>query len=377
MPSAPDPSAPQIWGGYRNDCRYFNGEKPCKWKCEGGCQHFEPFHTRILVIKLGATGDVLRTTPLLRAIKAKFPLSHITWLVEPISAPLLKNNPLIDKILVPSFDTLARLQVEKYDVLYCLDKVDAATAVAMQVQAKEKWGFGMSDDGNLSIFNPEAEEALILGLSDEFKFRQNQKPYQQIVFEAVGFPFNRERYVLELEPTAKEWAQQWAETHGLNGQKVIGLNTGAGTGFAGKAWRTHSWAELARCIKTGLGARVVLLGGPSEREKNREIAAFASDAAVDSGTDNTLPNFCALVNLCDAVVTGDTTGMHIAIALEKPVVVLFGSTCPQEIDLYGKGEKLVAEVDCAPCYLKKCPIGEICMDTITVDEVFMALQRQI
>ena len=377
LPSSPlDPHAPQQFAGYRNDCRYFNGEKPCKWKCEGGCQHFAPFDTRILIIKLGATGDVLRTTPLLRALRAKFPTAHITWLVEPISAPLLKNNPLIDKILVPGFDTLARLQVEKYDLLFCLDKVDAATAVAMQVQAREKRGFGMSDDGNLAIFNPQAQEAMILGLSDDWKFRHNQKPYQQIVFEAVGFPFQRERYVLELEPASRERARNWAQERHLNGP-LIGLNTGAGTGFAGKAWRTASWAQLARRATTELGALVLLLGGPSEREKNREIAALAGECALDSGTENSLPDFCALVDLCDAVVTGDTTGMHIAIALEKPVVVLFGSTCPQEIDLYGRGEKLVAPVDCAPCYLKKCPIGEVCMDALTVEDVFEALKRQM
>jgi heptosyltransferase-2 len=69
--------------------------------------------------------------------------------------------------------------------------------------------------------------------------------------------------------------------------------------------------------------------------------------------------------------------MHIAIALHKPVVVLFGSTCPQEIDLYAGGEKVVAQVDCAPCYLKRCPIGEICMNSIQVDEVFQALRRQL
>ncbi len=376
MNDAPDASTPQNWGGYRNDCRFFNGEKPCKWKCEGGCQHFEGFGTRILIIKLGATGDVLRTTPILRVLKAKFPDSTLHWLVEPISAPLLKNNPLIDKVFVPAFDTLARLQVEEYDLLFCLDKVDAATAVAMQVKAREKWGFGLSAQGTLSIFNPEAEFAFRLGVSDDLKFRQNQKPYQQIVFEAVGFPFNGERYVLEIDPDAREWAQNWAGEHNLAGKRVVGLNTGAGTGFAGKAWRIESWAALAKRAAHEWDAKVLLLGGPSERERNLEIARLVGGAALDTGTDNALPRFCALVDLCQAVVTGDTTAMHIAIALKKPVVVLFGSTCPQEIDLYGQGEKLVAPVDCAPCYLKHCPIGEICMDSLSVDEVFAALKRQ-
>lgn len=368
---------PHDFSGYRNDCRHFNGEKPCRFKCEGGCQHFEPFGTRILIIKLGATGDVLRTTPILRALKAKYPTSHVTWIVEPISAPLLKANPFVDRIWAPNFETLARLGVEEFDLMLCLDKVEAATSLAMICKAKEKRGFGLTPLGTLSILNPEAEFALRMGTSDHLKFHENDKAYQHIVFEAVGFPYNREPYVLELENDAAEWARAFYALHGLQNGPIIGLNTGAGTGFAGKAWRVEKWAALARRAQSELGAQVLLLGGPQERERNAEIAARAADAVIDSGTSNTLSQFVALVDGCDAVVTGDTTGMHVAIARQIPVVALFGSTCAQEIELYGRGEKIVAQVECAPCYLKKCPIGEICLDDLKFEDVFAALQRQM
>lgn len=368
---------PFDFAGYRNDCRHFNGEKPCRFKCEGGCQHFEPFGTRILIIKLGATGDVLRTTPILRALKARYPQSHVTWIVEPISAPLLKANPFIDRVLTPSFDTFGRLQIEEFDLMLCLDKVEAATSLAMLARAPEKRGFGLTPFGTLTILNPEAEFALRMGTSDHLKFHVNQKAYQQIVFEAVGFPYNEEPYVLELEPDAHSFARAFFAAHDLENARVVGLNTGAGTGFAGKAWRVEKWAALARRAQHDLGAKVLLLGGPQERERNAEIAARAADAVIDSGTQNTLPQFIALVDGCDAVVTGDTTGMHVAIARQVPVVALFGSTCAQEIDLYGRGEKVVTSVECSPCYLKKCPIGEICLDDLKFEDVFAALSRQL
>lgn len=371
-----DAQLPANFAGYRNDCRHFQGEKPCKFKCEGGCQHFEAFGTRILIIKLGATGDVLRTTPILRELKTKFPDSHITWIVEPISAPLLKSNPMIDRVLAPNFETLSRLHVEEFDWMLCLDKVEAATSLAMLSRATEKRGFGLTPQGTLTILNPQAEFALLMGVSDHLKFHENQKAYQQIVFEAVGFGYRNHRYVLELEADAQGWARSFYANHGLN-SPVVGLNTGAGTGFAGKAWRVEKWAALARRAQNELGAKVLLLGGPQERERNAEIVARAADAVVDSGTSNTLPQFIALVDGCDAIVTGDTTGMHVAIARQVPTVALFGSTCAQEIDLYGRGEKIVAGVECAPCYLKKCPIGEICLDDIKFEDVFAALSRQL
>jgi len=381
----PDPlaapgSLPVEFHGYRNDCRHFRGEKPCQFKCEEACQHFAPFGKRILVIKLGATGDVLRTTPLLHSLKERFPDSHITWIVEPVSAPLLRANPFIDRIFLPGFETLARLQSETFDIVYCLDKVEAATSLAMMARATEKWGFGLTPQGTLTILNPEAEYALRLGVSDHLKFHVNQKPYQQIVYEAVGFEYTGQTYILELDADSMMWARGFLLTKGVKfdpRRPIVGLNTGAGTGFAGKAWRVEKWTALARKASEALGAQMLLLGGPQERDRNAEIVGRSGGAVIDTGTENTLERFCSLVDLCDVVVTGDTTGMHVAIARRKPVIALFGSTCAQEIDLYGRGEKVVTGVDCAPCYLKKCPIGEICLDDIRLDVVFEALKRQV
>jgi heptosyltransferase-2 len=361
---------------YRTDCRHYVGEKPCRFKCEGGCQHFEPFGTRILVIKLGAIGDVLRTTPVLRVLKQKYPQSHITWIVDDVGVPLLKNNPFIDKILTPNVSTLSRLAVENYDLVLCLDKVDFAISAAMTVRAREKLGFAMTPHGTLTVFNPEAEYALLLGVSDEEKFHRNQKPYQQIIFEAIGFAYEQDEYVLAVDALEAEKAHRFRDEHNLT-SPVIGINTGAGSVFAGKAWRIPRFAELCDLIHEKLDAQVLLLGGPQERIRNQEICELAKHPIINAGTENTLPQFTALVNLCDVVVSGDTTCMHIAIALQKRVIALFGSTCAQEIDLYNRGEKIVAEIECSPCYLKNCPIGEICMDTIEVSEVFEAVRRQL
>jgi heptosyltransferase-2 len=361
---------------YRTDCRHYIGEKPCRFKCEGGCQNFEPFGTRILIIKLGAIGDVLRTTPLLRLLKEKYSQSHITWVVDDIGQPLLKNNPYIDRILTPNVHTLARLIVESFDLVLCLDKVDFATGLAMSVKAREKLGFSMTENGTLSVFNPEAEYALLLGLSDDEKFHRNQNTYQQIIFEALGEKYSREEYVLPIGEAEAAKADEFRTLYNLT-SPVIGINTGAGNVFAGKAWRKENIAAFCDMAYEEFGVPLLLLGGPQETLRNQQILEMVKYPLIDTGTDNSLPHFSPLVNLCDVVVTGDTTCMHIAIAHQKRTVVLFGSTCPQEIDLYGRGEKVVAPVTCAPCYLKNCPINEICMDEIKPEQVLAAVQRQV
>ncbi len=75
------------------------------------------------------------------------------------------------------------------------------------------------------------------------------------------------------------------------------------------------------------------------------------------------------------MVTGDTLAMHIAIGLKVPVLVILGSTCPQEIELYGRGAKIVSDFECSPCYLSVCPKEVTCMDATSADVVFDAARK--
>ena len=107
------------------------------------------------------------------------------------------------------------------------------------------------------------------------------------------------------------------------------------------------------------------------------IRALAGDAIVDLDADFPLPTFAGVVAACDLVVTGDTLGMHLAIAGRVPVVALFGSTCATEIELYGRGEKIVTPIDCHPCYRRSCDIRPSCQDLIEPDTVHAAVMRGI
>ncbi len=118
------------------------------------------------------------------------------------------------------------------------------------------------------------------------------------------------------------------------------------------------------------------MGGKAERELNSEILN-ACPGCIDAGTENALPVFFGIVDACDVVVSSDTLGMHIAIALEKHVVALFGSTSHVEIDLYGRGEKILTTYPCSPCYRRTCDIQPMCMDAMRWQDVAEAVKRQI
>ncbi len=361
---------------FRLDCRYFRGEKPCQFQCDcPGCVHYAPMGKRILIIKLAAMGDVLRTTTLLHGLKRKYPQSHVTWITDGNALPALWNNPALDRVFAFSLESVLRLEVERFDLLICLDKEARATALAMRVAAEEKKGFGLDAGGNIFPLNPESEYAFRLGLSDELKFRKNRKTYPELIFEMCGLEYQGDEYILELSAGDRDFAREKLKRLGVReGDFVIGLNTGAGSAFANKDWPPENFVELIRRLGRENRIRVLLLGGPEEVERNRKIMAAAGRTAGDTGCDNTIGQFAAIVDGCDLVVTGDTVCLHIAIARKKPVVAFFGPTCAQEVELYGRGKKLVAGIDCVPCYRKSCDRLPNCLETITVETVLSAIR---
>ncbi|MBE7446702.1 MAG: glycosyltransferase family 9 protein [Planctomycetia bacterium] len=358
------------------DCRFFASEKPCRFildcPIDNTCPKYQSMVIRILIFKLAAIGDVLRTTPILPVLKEKYPQSYITWITDTSSLSVLEENPHIDCLLTANYENALRLQVEKFDVLICLDKDTVASSLASLVQADQKLGFALSEKGHLYPLNKEAYYMFRLGVSDELKFRQNKKTYQQLIFDALGLGEKYGEYVINLRQEYAAYGEQLMKQWGIhNGRMVIGLNTGAGKRFATKRWEIGGFVELADRLSTDLKAQVVLLGGPEEIERNKEIASRTKAQVIDSGCHHSLKEFMGLINQCHLVVTGDTLALHLAIALKKRVITFFGSTCHQEIDLYGRGKKLIADVHCAPCYRGNCDTM-ICMKSISPNDVFHA-----
>ena len=318
-------------------------------------------------------GDVLRTTPLLSALKRRYPEGSVTWVVDVKSAPVLEGNSFIDRLLIFSPETLRLISSEAFDLAINLDKENEALDTIQVAQAKIKRGFGWDTHRRRLVpLNPASEYAVRLGLDDELKFRLNQKTYQQISFEQAELPFSREEYHLNISQPDEDNATEIFKSLGLTPRAhhpLIGLNTGSGDRFAGKKLPLSHLVELAKLLSSQFGQKTLLLGGPKEKERNLQIEKLAFPHAVDAGTHHSIKEFAAIVSRLGLVITGDTITLHVAVAVKVPVVAFFGSTCEAEIDLYGRGKKIISSIDCSPCYKRICPIEEKCMSDITLKRI--------
>ncbi|MBN2199442.1 MAG: glycosyltransferase family 9 protein [Candidatus Aminicenantes bacterium] len=358
------------------DCRFFRGDKPCRfgYPCDD-CPHYAPVRHQVLLIKARAQGDVLRTTPLLPGLRRKYPDTFLTWLTDPESVPLLENNPLIDRILPFSLESVLSLLVERIDAVICLDKEPELAALATRLNAPEKYGFGLNAQGRLVPLNAAAEYAYRLGMDDELKFRLNNRTYQDIAAEAAEVEYNRDEYLYAFRDEAgKKAADFFRRRRVPKGRPAVGLNTGSGTKFETKQWPEGHFLKLIRLLHRDLKANIFLLGGPREGAFNGRLLRRSPVRIFHTGTDNSLPEFAGFLERMDVVVCSDTLALHMAVALKKRTVALFGPTCPKEIDLYGRGVALFSGASCAPCYKQTCDDGR-CMRDIKPEAVLAAVKE--
>ena len=367
------------------DCRYFRTDRPCRpHKIYGSvcstCTHHAPVATRVLIIKLDATGDVLRSTSLLKPLHTAMPASHVTWLTRREAIEVLAPNSMIDEVVPLDPEALLMLQTQPFDIVINPDASMTSSRLATLARAADKRGFVVDDAGRLVPLNDDASQWYEMGLNDRLK-KENARTYQSILLAIAGLPATEHPITWEVTDEEAAFARNFAYGHGIapDDELIIGLNTGAGGRWRWKKWTADGYETLVRALLAEYpSAKILLYGGPEEVERNHGLAELAPGRLVDTGTRNTLRRFGALVDLCDVMVTGDTMALHLASALGKRVVALFGPTSASEIELYGRGTKVAPlDLSCLGCYLSDCNVTPSCMQRITPAQVMEAIRSQV
>lgn len=364
---------------YHEDCRLFTGYKPCrhKRKC-AGCPHYDPVRVRLAVVSLEAMGAVLRSTCLLPPLQRAFPGAHITWITLARNRPLLGDNPLIDRLITVCAESSQLLRHLEFDHIFGVDKSLAAGALVESMQAADKRGFGLSPAGVIRPLNDAAHYQYQVGLDDDLKFFTNTKPETQQLTESMGLVWERDPYVLHLTVDEVAEVARRRKLIAPADERIIGYNTGCSDAFPYKRFTVERAIEVVRAWRAAFPEAVVaLLGGPEDTERQRAIkAAFADDARVyNTPTEDGLRSGILWMDTADLVFSGCSLGMHIAIALRKPVIAWFGVSCAQEVDLYGRGEKLEADVSCNPCWRRHCNNEPKCYDQVAPERIVAATER--
>lgn len=305
---------------------------------------------KIIVLKLGysetldakidlipSLGDVFRTTPILEAIKEKYCDVDITWVTDQAVTPLLRGIPLINRLLTWDSFLSSELLSEQFDVLINFEKTAAVCILADAIQAKKRYGFRYDNKSKTYTICRNAQEAKQMVTDSEYK-QTNNKPWQQMLIEMIDCTWKEQKYQFGYKSCRDI-------THD------VGFNYMVGSKWPNKAWPMERWKELEKLIAKELRWTVSWQEGGSN-----------------------LDSYIEWIDSCGVLITNDSLGMHLAMALEKPVIALFGPTNDKEVHFYGHSTAIVAQTQCRPCYLSTCRYKNSCVGTIPARAVVERLQ---
>jgi heptosyltransferase I len=363
---------------------------------------------KILLIKLSAVGDVVHTIPVLNALRRRYPSARIDWLVTPAIAELLRHNPAIANVIEFTRDdwskpwTLtpfvnyarlaAKLRANAYDLVVDMHGQFRTAVFVAASGAPVRIGFdrprGSVWDASPRRLPEEARKHAWQGAREgSWLAYTHHIPVPTLDIHAV------DRYLsvgpmldLEVGPpdfsfpipsAASDSVQALLRDRGLAGAPLLAM--APGTIWETKHWGTDKFAEVARHFLRR-GFAVALMGSRRERIVCEEVARLAP-GAVDIAGETTLTELAALIRRSAISVTNDSGPMHLAVALDRPVVSIFGPTDPIWIGPYGRaGAVLQAGVPCSPCLLRllsRCRFGHVCMEGVSARAVIECMEDVI
>jgi heptosyltransferase-2 len=385
---------------------------------------------RILIIQTAFLGDVILCTPLIKAVRKLFPHSFISFLLISETKNILENNPHLNDIIVYDkrgknkglknfFRMVEKVKKENFDLAIIPHRYLRSALLAYLAKIPQRIGFDKSSgsflftqkvtyqndshevERNLSLLKPfssdlpRRREEIGVPVSHPISLPQGERGLPKFPPPLMGGGKGEGDYVNllnspatdkapELFPSPQDfsYAQKLLQDSGAkDGDKIVGI--APGSIWATKRWLPERFAEVSDLLIKKVGAKVIFLGSKGDEKLCLEIANLMKEAPIILAGKTNILQSAAIISRCRVILSNDSAPVHIASAMKKPVVAIFGSTIPEfGFGPYGESSIIIGKkIECRPCGIhgkNKCPKKHFkCMTEITTKEVFEALLTKL
>jgi heptosyltransferase-2 len=331
---------------------------------------------RILIIQTAFIGDVILTTPLVKNLKQIFPHSHLSFLLIPETKNCLENNPHLNEIVVYDkrkkwgiFEFLRKLgevRWRDFDLVVIPHRSLRSALLAYMAGIKQRIGFDRSTGSVL--------------LTRKITYLNNIHEVDRNLSLLSDLSSNLRDTSPELFPSSEDYdyVRRLLDESGIReNDKLVCISPGSI--WPTKRWLLKRFAEVAQLFLDKAGVKVIFLGSDDDRKLCQNIGDLMKEKPpVLAGKTNILQS-AAIISMSKVVLSNDSAPVHMASAMKKPVVAIFGSTVPEfGFGPYGVDHLIIQKkMDCRPCGIhgkKRCPQKHFrCMREITTEEVFRAV----
>lgn len=320
----------------------------------------------ILIVLHGSIGDVTRALPLANLIRRRYPKARIAWSVELAAFPLVEHHPALNDVIL--FDRsrwwktlgpfLRRIRSGRFELVLDLQRLLKSGLISWWSGAPYRLGFHRTDAKEFNwLFNNQHIPPVgdgISKLSHYLKFAQ----------------------WLGIEPCPLEWGLHVLPQEEASVEKMLrDVGKPFAVFFIGSSWESKKWfpADTAKCaaaLRKHYGLEIVLLGGEEDTIFAYEVEGFGLQRLTNWVGKTSLRQAIGILARAQVSIGPDTGLMHLSSAVGTPVVSLWGATSPTRTGPYGYQDLVIqGEAACSPCYLRRCRIGRVCMQSIDVERV--------
>lgn len=322
----------------------------------------------ILLVRLGALGDVVHAMPVVHALATEFPGARIDWLVDPRYAPMVRMVRGLTRAVAfdprglmtserrsATLSVLAGLRRERYDVVYDLQGLVKSAAAARLAGGDEVVGFERAD-----LREPAAR----------FFYTRtvDVSAVPHVIDKNLRLVGSLSSAVFALDVPSPSWMDAVRAASGASGFIVV--NPGAG--WPNKRWPAARFGALASALRSSHGVASLVLWGPGEEQLADAVVEASGGAARRAPATDIVESF-ALLREARLAVAGDTGPLHVAGAVGTPVVALFGPTYPERNGPWRDDDAIVSRAAVCQChYERQCRLATPCIDAVELDEVVTA-----
>ncbi len=344
---------------------------------------------KILILRLSAVGDVIRTLPAVKALKEHVPSSTISWIVEEPSRTFLESQPEIDEvILLPRKrwtqgmkslteiwatirevrEFVKRLRKRKFDVVLDFHGILKSGLLSFLSGSPKRIGYDRrsTKEGNFLFSNVKVKLP---------KYRISRFERNLALLKGMELVVTKPDYRLHIPPEDREYVASFFKASlAFLKRPLIAIHPGTSPKALFKRWIPEQYAQLADRLIRELNATVLFTWGDGEFESVEGIRKEMKESSLVGPKTESLTRLGEVYRQCDLYIGGDTGPMHIASLMGIPAVVIYGPTDPIENEPLGNHIKVRKEVGCSPCHEYSCK-ELFCIKAISADEVFKATRE--
>lgn len=343
---------------------------------------------RILLIKPSSLGDVIHALPVLHGLRARFPSAVIDWLIATPFVPLVDSHPDLNETIPfdrrrygrigrsPSatrdFMRFTRqLRERRYDLTVDLQGLFRSGYLSWASRAPVRIGFRSARECAWLFYTHRVE----VPDPDMHAVDKNHLVGRYLGVQEAPIEFR-----LHLSQQVRDQATSLLAEAGVDAARSI-VVVAPGARWETKRWPPSRFSETIDRLMSKDRVFCAVVGGPDEADLCRQVASLCKASPVDLSGRTTLPQLAALIERAGAVLCHDSAAVHLAVALNRPVVCMTGPTNPTRTGPYGRPEDVIRlDLDCSPCYLRRleqCPHGHRCMRELAVADVVRALRDRL